>query len=73
MELTGIKFVIDDKFKLDNLIALQLHNFEDDVSEGVTLTESVTTDGDLWQEDGLVPPGIDQLAPGLQRLPAGRM
>ena len=35
MELTGIKFVIDDKFKLDNLIALQLHNFEDDVSEVV--------------------------------------
>merc|ERR1719199_61207 len=33
MDLTGVKFVIDDKFKLDNLLALQLHNFEDDVGE----------------------------------------
>ena len=33
MDLTGVKFVIDDKFKLDNLLALGLHNFEDDVGE----------------------------------------
>ena len=33
MDLTGVKFVIDDKFKLSDLIALQLHNFEDDVGE----------------------------------------
>jgi dynein heavy chain len=33
MELTGVKFVIDDKFKLEDLIRLELHKFEDDVGE----------------------------------------
>jgi len=33
MDLTGVKFVIDDKFKLEDLIALKLHQFEDDVGE----------------------------------------
>jgi dynein heavy chain len=33
MDLTGVKFVIDENFKLENLLALQLHNFEDDVGE----------------------------------------
>jgi dynein heavy chain, axonemal len=33
MDLTGCKFVIDENFKLENLLALQLHNFEDDVGE----------------------------------------
>jgi dynein heavy chain len=33
MELTGVKFVIDDKFKLEDLIKLELHKFEDDVGE----------------------------------------
>ena len=31
--ITGKNFVIDDAFKLDNLLALELHNFEDDVGE----------------------------------------
>ena len=33
MDLTGVKFVIDEHFKLANLLALGLHNFEDDVGE----------------------------------------
>lgn len=33
MDLTGVKFVIDDKFKLEDLIRLELHKFEDDVGE----------------------------------------
>ncbi len=28
-----MKFVIDDKFKLEDLIRLELHKFEDDVGE----------------------------------------
>lgn len=28
-----VSFVIDDKFKLDDLLALELHKFEDEVGE----------------------------------------
>ena len=33
MEVTGKSFVIDDKFSLDSLLALELHKFEDEVGE----------------------------------------
>ena len=33
MEKTGVKLVIDANFKLDDLLALELHKYEDDVSE----------------------------------------
>ena len=33
MDTTGKTFVIDDKFKLDDLLALELHKFEDEVGE----------------------------------------
>lgn len=33
METTGVQFVIDDAFKLDDLLALELHKFEDEVGE----------------------------------------
>eukprot|EP00960_Hanusia_phi_P043077 755854-Hanusia_phi.AAC.7 len=33
MDLTGVKFQIDDSFKLDDLLRLELHKFEDDVGE----------------------------------------
>lgn len=39
MDLTGVKFVIDDTFKLDNLLALGLHKFEDDVGEIVNCAQ----------------------------------
>lgn len=33
METTKVQFTIDDEFKLDDLLALELHNFEDEVGE----------------------------------------
>ena len=33
MDTTQVKFVIDDKFKLDDLLALELHKYEDEVGE----------------------------------------
>ena len=33
MDKTGVKLVIDANFKLDDLLALELHKYEDDVSE----------------------------------------
>lgn len=33
METTNVSFVIDEKFKLDDLLALELHKFEDEVGE----------------------------------------
>jgi len=33
MDQTGKQFVMDDKFKLDDLLALELHKFEDEVGE----------------------------------------
>jgi dynein heavy chain len=33
MQTTGVHFVIDNKFKLDDLLALQLFKYEDEVGE----------------------------------------
>jgi dynein heavy chain len=40
MATTGVKFVIDEKFKLDDLLALQLHKFEDEVGEIVDCAQN---------------------------------
>ena len=33
MDTTGVRFTIDDNFKLDDLLALELHKFEEEVGE----------------------------------------
>ena len=39
MEKTGVSIQIDEKFKLEDLLKLQLHNFEDDVGEIVNCAQ----------------------------------
>jgi dynein heavy chain len=53
MDLTGVKFVIDDAFKLDNLLSLGLHNFEDDVSENVQLIKLAEEDFECLEDHQL--------------------